>query len=111
MLDFIKSINQNPDEPAAAETETTTATTATITDLVTVTVPFCDLYAGAGKHLYAVNPGLPARQALAESSILLGAAIEMARQIENELNSDLAYGLVFLIETAKAAQDAATAQI
>jgi hypothetical protein len=48
---------------------------------------------------------------LAESSILLGAAIEMARQIENELNSDLAYGLVFLIETAKAAQDAATAQI
>jgi hypothetical protein len=61
--------------------------------------------AGQRPHLFQVNPGVPAGEALGQASLMLAAAQDMAEgYIELDLSND-AWGLAYLIQMAKAVVD------
>ncbi len=75
----------------------------------TVAVPFCRI-APEHPHLFQVNPGVDASQALEQASLFLAAAHEMAEEIaELEEVGNAGFGMVCLIEMAKAVVDSVSA--
>jgi len=78
----------------------------------TVATPFARLTPDHPHHLFQVNPGVDASQALEEASLMLSAAYDMAGEIAQlEDFSDAVWGMVTLIQMAKAVVDSVSAGV
>jgi hypothetical protein len=76
---------------------------------ITTAQGFARITNDKSSYLFRVNPDVPAGEALEQASLLLAAARDMAQEyIPLDLGND-AWGLVFLIETAKAVVDSVNA--